>query len=176
MTSLRFPEFEDGGESEEKKAREIANFSKGKSVSKKDIVIDGKKLGIRYGELYTDYGEVIDKVISKTDLPKDELVISEGNGVIIPSSGETQIDIARRVLCITQRNCIRRRFEYYKSKINGVFLSYYLNGSKKTTIAQMSQGVSVMHLYNSQLKDLKIGNSKKPQRAREDSGLFIFFR
>ena len=50
---------------------------------------------IRYGELYTHYGETIDKVISRTNLDKSELTFSKPNDVIIPSSGETNIDIAR---------------------------------------------------------------------------------
>jgi len=43
-----------------------------------------------------------------------------------------------------------------RSSLNGVFLSYYLNNAKKLDIAKMAQGVSVVHLYPSQLKNLEI--------------------
>jgi type I restriction enzyme S subunit len=40
--------------------------------------------------------------------------------------------------------------------MNGVFLSYYLNNAKKKDIAQLAQGISVVHLYSSQLKKLSL--------------------
>ncbi len=156
MPELRFGEFEKDGEWKQYILGAIADFSKGKGISKKDIVSNGKLFCIRYGELYTDYNEVIDEVISTTNLPKNELVISKGNEVIIPSSGETQIDIARASCVLREGIALGGDLNIIRSKINGVFLSYYLNSSKKKTIAQMAQGVSVMHLYNSQLKNLRI--------------------
>ena len=166
VPELRFPEFENDGEWEQYILGEIAKFSKGKSVSKKDIVSDGKLLCIRYGELYTDYGEVIDEVISKTNLPKDELVLSMGNEVIVPSSGETQIDIARASCVLREGIALGGDLNIIKSKINGVFLSYYLNSSKKRAIAKMAQGVSVMHLYNSQLENLEIEIPKTNEQKK----------
>ena len=90
--ALRFPEFK--GEWERKKLGEIAKFSKGKGIPKIDISPDGETDCIRYGELYTRYNEVIDEVYSKTNVKKKDLVLSDANDVIIPASGETQIDIA----------------------------------------------------------------------------------
>ena len=43
-----------------------------------------------------------------------------------------------------------------RTESDGVFLSYYLNVISKIKIASLAQGVSVMHLYASQLKSLKI--------------------
>ncbi|HMV10876.1 MAG TPA: restriction endonuclease subunit S [Cyclobacteriaceae bacterium] len=73
---------------------DIAKFSKGKGLAKTDIVDNGITECIRYGELYTHYGETISKVKSRTNVSIDSLVFSEANDVIIPASGETQIDIA----------------------------------------------------------------------------------
>ncbi len=64
IPNLRFPEFT--GEWEEKKLGEIASFSKGKGISKADISDNGTTECIRYGELYTTYGETIIDVKSKT--------------------------------------------------------------------------------------------------------------
>ncbi len=166
VPELRFSEFENDGEWVKSILGTIAKFSKGKGVSKKDIVRDGKLFCIRYGELYTDYNEVIDEVISKTNLPKDELVLSMGNEVIVPSSGETQIDIARASCVLRKGIALGGDLNIIRSKINGVFLSYYLNGSKKSAIAQMAQGVSVMHLYNSQLENLEIEIPKPEEQQK----------
>ena len=43
-----------------------------------------------------------------------------------------------------------------KSKNDGVFLSYYLNSKKKMEIANLAQGISVVHLYSSQLASLSL--------------------
>ena len=51
---------------EEKRLGEVANFHKGKGVAKKDISPDGTTPCIRYGEIYTHYGETIKSVLSVT--------------------------------------------------------------------------------------------------------------
>lgn len=156
IPELRFPDFKNKGEWVKDILVNVASFSKGKGVSKKDIVSDGKLFCIRYGELYTIYNEVIDKVLSRTNLAEDELILSKGNEVIIPSSGETQIDIARASCVLREGIALGGDLNIIQSKMNCIYLSYYLNGPKKREIAQMAQGVSVMHLYNSQLQNLEI--------------------
>ena len=68
IPQLRFPEF--SGEWEEKRLGDIADFSKGKGISKSDIDNDGQLECIRYGELYTTYNELIKDVHSKTNIAK----------------------------------------------------------------------------------------------------------
>jgi type I restriction enzyme S subunit len=164
---LRFPEFGNDGDWEYNILSRVATFSKGKSVSKKDIVKDGKLFCIRYGELYTYYNEVIDEVISKTNLPEKGLVFSKKNDIIIPSSGETRIDIARASCVLREGIALGGDLNIIRSNINGVFLSYYINSAKKKTIAKMAQGVSVMHLYNSQLEKLAIEIPKNPKEQQK---------
>ena len=48
---------------------EISRFSKGKGISKTDVKENGTVKCIRYGELYTRYGETISNVISSTNVP-----------------------------------------------------------------------------------------------------------
>ena len=52
LPNYRFPEFEKDGEWAETTLGEVATFSKGKGISKSDIVENGKLPCIRYGELY----------------------------------------------------------------------------------------------------------------------------
>lgn len=141
---------------EEKKLGEIATFSKGRGISKADISEIGNVNCIRYGELYTLYGEIIKETFSKTNINKNDLVLSESNDVIIPASGETQIGIAKASCVIKKGIALGGDLNIIKSKCNGVYLSYYLNSAKKIEIARLSQGISVVHLYSSQLKQLKI--------------------
>jgi type I restriction enzyme S subunit len=126
---------------------EIASFSKGKGISKADIIEDGATECIRYGELYTTYGETIDEVKSRTNIDVDDLVLSEANDVIIPASGETQIDIATASCVLREGIALGGDLNIIKTKNNGVFLSYYLNYKKKQEIASLAQGISVVHLY-----------------------------
>nr|WP_298655357.1 restriction endonuclease subunit S [uncultured Flavobacterium sp.] len=154
IPQIRFPEF--SGNWKPKLLGKIAKFSKGKGISKADIKEDGEIECIRYGELYTEYSETISEVKSRTDVDPNELVFSEANDVIIPSSGETQIDIATASCVLRDGIALGGDLNIIKSDVDGVFLSYYLNYRKKNAIAQLAQGISVVHLYSSQLKNLTL--------------------
>ena len=104
----------------------IASLSKGEGISKDQRSINGNPC-ILYGELYTTYStEIIDKVISKTNLPEKGLVKSKANDVIIPASGETAIDIST-ARCVTRSdvflggdlNIIRLNFSVTNSTVFG---------------------------------------------------------
>ena len=163
---LRFPEFRESGEWEEKLFESVAKFSKGKGISKSDISPSGTQPCIRYGELYTYYSETIESVVSYTDISPDDLVLSKANDVIIPASGETQIDIATASCVLKSGIALGGDLNIIRSKMNGVFLSYYLNNAKKKDIAQLAQGISVVHLYSSQLKNLKLNIPKISEQQK----------
>ena len=143
---------------EEKKLGEVGAFSKGKGISKNDIVEDGTTLCIRYGELYTTYSEVIDRVGSRTSEDSNQLLISKGDEILIPASGETQLDIARASFLEKVGIAIGGDINVFsKHNQNGAFLSYFLNHAVKKEIAKTAQGNSVVHLYGSYLKSVLIG-------------------
>ena len=163
VPKLRFPEF--SGEWENKKLGEIAKFSKGKNISKSDISDEGIEC-IRYGELYTHYSELIKKIYSKTNLNKKDLVLSKVNDVIIPASGETAIDIST-ASCIQKSGiALSGDINIIRSKENGIFLSYYFNNKKKIDIARLAQGISVIHLYTSQLSQLNLNLPSLPEQEK----------
>ena len=161
---LRFKEF--SGDWEEKKLGTLGQFLKGSTLSKADLSEEGKPC-VLYGELYTKYNEVINNVISKTNLENDKLVLGQKNDVLIPSSGETAIDIAT-ASCLQQDNVILGGdLNVFRSdKVNGVFTSYQLNSSKKREIARLSQGASVVHIYNDQLKKIKLSVPSKEEQEK----------
>lgn len=164
IPKLRFPEHTESWNTH--KLGDIAIFSKGKGISKADITENGVTECIRYGELYTTYGETINVVKSKSNVNIKDLVLSEENDVIIPASGETQIDIATASCVLKSGIALGGDLNIIKTKNNGVFLSYYLNSRKKLEIASLAQGISVVHLYSSQLSLLSLNIPTLPEQTR----------
>jgi type I restriction enzyme S subunit len=151
---------------EVKRLGEVGKFSKGKGISKKDIDVGGKYPCIRYGELYTEYKELIDEVVSNTNLDTKKLTLSQRNDVLIPSSGETHIDIATASCILKDDVILGGDINILRSKVNGIFLSYLLNNAYKFRIANLAQGNSVVHLYSSQLKSLEVSLPTNNEQKR----------
>ena len=156
VPNLRFPEFT--GEWKKCRLCDVATLTKGVGISKGQRSPEGHPC-ILYGELYTTYkSEIITDIASKTNIHSANLVKSKHNDIIIPSSGETAIDISTArcvqyndVLLGSDLNIIR-----LKDGNNGSFFSYQLNGVRKRDIAKVAQGVSVVHLYGETLKTIKV--------------------
>ena len=154
--------------------QDIADLSKGAGISKDQLSETGESC-ILYGELYTKYkSEVISNVVSKTNIESTNLVRSKANDVIIPSSGETAIDISTarcvpydNILLGGDLNIIRLKDQ------DGRFFSYQLNGVRKLDIAQIAQGVSVVHLYGESLKRLKVCYPSKSEQEKISSLLSV---
>lgn len=156
LPERRFPEFRNEAMWHPSELGSIAIILKGKGISKADLDPNGSQPCIRYGELYTRYGEIISKVISRTKVPRSQLFFSEPNDVIIPSSGETKIDIAKASCVLAGGIALGGDLNVIRTKLNGIFLSYYLNGPKRLDIAKVAQGDTVVHLYPHQLEALHI--------------------
>ena len=161
---MRFPEFTEPWKPST--LQEIAEFSKGTGISKEQRSETGLPC-ILYGELYTTYSnEVIEDVVSRTDLDPTDLVKSQSNDVIIPSSGETAEDIAT-ARCVTDDNVLLGgdlNIIRLNEPHDGRFMSYQLNGIRKYDIAKIAQGVSVVHLYSNELKKMSVS---LPQSAEQ---------
>lgn len=161
---LRFSEFTDDWQ--EKKLGDIVQFLKGKDISKTDITNHGKTPCIRYGEIYTIYSECIRDIYSRTNLPTTDLILSTVEDVIIPSSGEDRLDIAKACCITTEGVALGSDINILRHANNGVFLAYYLNNAKKKEIASYAQGISIIHLYSSQLKLLSIKLPSLPEQQK----------
>jgi len=166
LPKLRFPEFREAGEWSKEKLGAVATLYKGKGISKVDIVANGVQPCIRYGELYTVYGETIHKIASSTNVDASELFLSKRNDVIIPASGETKIDIAKASCVMSDDIALGGDLNVIRSSQNGVFLSYQLNGPLRLSIAKVAQGDTVVHLYPTQIEqlDVLIPNLKEQQK------------
>ena len=136
---------------------EVAEFSKGRGYSKKDIQTQGTPI-ILYGRLYTKYESVISNIDTYANMEKNS-VISEGGEVIIPASGESSAEISR-ASCVTDGGVILggdlnivKPHENLDSSFIAITLS---NGSQQRELSKRAQGKSVVHLHNSDLKAVKL--------------------
>ncbi|HDR4450419.1 restriction endonuclease subunit S [Bacillus cereus] len=162
---IRFPGFT--GDWEQCKLGDTADFSKGNGYSKSDLTDEGKPV-ILYGRLYTRYETVIESVDTFT-IEKDKSVISKGNEVIVPASGETSEDISRAsvvskpgIILGGDLNIIRP-----SNEIDPIFLALTIsNGKQKKELSKRAQGKSVVHLHNSDLKEVNLLFPKKEEQIK----------
>ena len=108
--------------------------------------------------MYTNYRYKIVETSTYAIL-KEDAVVSNGNEIVIPSSGETSVDIARAswiaqkgIIIGSDLNIIRPT-----SSVHPLFLALSLsNNQVKYNLAKVAQGNSIVHLYNNNLKKVNI--------------------
>ena len=168
--AIRFKGFSDAWE--QRKAIDIADYSKGNGYSKGDLTDAGTPI-ILYGRLYTKYQFAISEVDTFA-VPRNGAVYSQGNEVIVPASGETAEDIARAsaveksgVLLGGDLN-ILRPFDF----INPLFLALAIsNGEPQKELAKKAQGKSVVHIHNTDIQEVTI---VYPSRTEQDRIVSVF--
>lgn len=148
---IRFNEFK--GEWNSSAIGDIATFSKGRGYSKSDLKAKGNPI-ILYGRMYTDYSFVIDSVETYATLQKGS-VLSDGNEVVIPASGETPEDIAV-ASAVTMKNVILggdlNILKFDKNKILSTFAAMQIScGRTRKELSNFAQGKTVVHLHNSNI-------------------------
>ncbi len=153
---LRFPEFRNAPEWKRTALGTFVTISRGKGISKAELAEGGATPCIRYGELYTIYGELITDVVSRTNVPVRDLVLSEPGDVIVPGSGETKEDIATCSCVVDKGIALGGDLNILRGDVIGTFLSYYLRGAQRNQIAKIAQGDAVVHLYPTQLEKLVV--------------------
>jgi type I restriction enzyme S subunit len=165
VPEVRFAGFTEAWE--QRKAIYLGRFSKGSGYSKADLVPNGIPI-ILYGQLYTNYQFAISEVNTYV-LRKKNSILSNGNEVIIPASGETAEDIAR-ASSIKKRGIILggdlNIIEPIPS-VNSEFLALSIsNGYPHRILAQKAQGKSVVHIHNSDIQDVPIAYPSREEQSR----------
>ena len=146
---------------------EVARFSKGSGYSKNDLVEHGKPI-ILYGRLYTNYQTIIDEIDTFT-VEKNKSVISEGNEVLIPASGESAEEIARASAIEKSGIILGGDLNIIKilTKLSPHFLAITLsNGNQKLELSKKAQGKSVVHLRNSDLETVVLLHPTLPEQQK----------
>lgn len=146
--TIRFKGFQ--GEWKEVKLSSIAIFSKGQGYSKSDLRENGHPI-ILYGRMYTKYQFAINEVDTFSNL-KGAYVLSEGNEIIMPASGETSEDIAcasavlaKGIILGGDLNIVRFDLKKYSTPFLALTITY---SKTHYDLSKCAQGKSVVHLHN----------------------------
>ena len=164
VPDLRFKGFIEDWE--QRKLGELASFSKGAGYTKGDLKATGKPI-ILYGRLYTKYETVIENVDTFVD-EKEKSVISAGNEIIVPASGETSEDISRASVVAKPGIILGGDLNIVKpnTEIDPSFLALTIsNGRQQKELSKKAQGKSVVHLHNSDLKEVDLVFPQKEEQT-----------
>ena len=148
VPKIRFKGFE--GEWKKVKLGDIAKFTKGQGYSKSDLKETGQPI-ILYGRMYTKYQFVIDEVDTFANL-KDVSILSEGDEIIMPASGETPEDIACASAVLAKDIILGgdlNIMHFDLTKISTPYIALVITYSKTHhDLSKCAQGKSVVHLHN----------------------------
>ena len=157
---------------ERRKVSELADFSKGRGYSKGDLKEIGTPI-ILYGRLYTKYQFEIGEVDTFADI-KPGSVLSKGDEVIVPASGETAEDIAIAAAVVKPGILlggdlnILHPFGFMNPSFVALSIS---NGQPQKELARKAQGKSVVHVHNSDIQEVTICY---PDREEQDKIVSTF--
>ena len=152
----RLPSFH--GEWEVKRLGSVADVLKGNALSKSLVSASGTRPCILYGELFTNYGRVISEIVGRTN--SNEGCLSVFGDVLMPGSTTTTgADLATASALLLDNVAlggdiivIRRRDQGY----DPIFLANYLTQARRHDIAELTQGITIHHLYGKDVKTLSL--------------------
>ena len=152
---------------EQRKLGELCTFSKGHGYSKADIRDVGTPL-ILYGRLYTQYESRIEDVDTFA-VEQDGSLLSKGNEVIVPASGETAEDIA--VASSVRRSGIILGGDLNVvtpvSKLDPDYTALAITHSKAhDDLAKRAQGKSVVHVHGSDIAEVEVSYPSEREQKR----------
>ena len=137
---------------------DLCELKKGKGLSKDKLNENGLYQCVLYGELYTKYNEVIHQIISRTN--DADAIKSVAGDVLIPASTTTTgEDLANATALLESGILLGGDINILRPNrklIDSIFLAYLLTHTKKQEIASRAQGITIIHLYGKDLKDLDI--------------------
>ena len=162
---IRFKGFTDPWE--QRKLGELCIISKGHGYSKADIRDAGTPL-ILYGRLYTQYESRIENVDTFA-VEQEGSLLSKGNEVIVPASGETAEDIA-------VASSVRRSGIIFGGDLNVVtpvskldpdYIALAITYSKAhDDLAKRAQGKSVVHVHGNDIAEVEIPYPSESEQKR----------
>ena len=152
---------------EQRKLGELCAISKGHGYSKADIRDAGTPL-ILYGRLYTQYESRIDDVDTFA-VEQEGSLLSKGNEVIVPASGETAEDIA-------VASSVRRSGIIFGGDLNVVtpvnkldpdYTALAITYSKAhDDLAKRAQGKSVVHVHGNDIAEVEVSYPSESEQKR----------
>jgi len=155
------------GEWETKRLGEVADVLKGSALSKSLIAASGVHPCILYGELFTTYGRVISNVVSRTN--SSEGCRSVAGDVLLPGSTTTTgADLATASALLIDDVALGGDIIIVRCKgksYDPVFLANFLTHTARHEIAELTQGITIHHLYGKDLKTLSLQLPSLPEQT-----------
>ena len=145
---------------------ECASFFKGNGLSKSQLIDDGPQKCVHYGELFSNYGPVI-QTVTNACIPFDGSFKSQQGDVLMPGSDVTPRGLATASSIqvsdvILGGDVIVIRPE--RSSLHGPFLSNLIRVSK-SSILRLVKGSTVYHIHAKDLSDFEL--LKPPLKEQE---------
>ncbi len=145
---------------------ECASFFKGNGLSKSQLIDDGPQKCVHYGELFSNYGPVI-QTVANACIPFDGSFKSQQGDVLMPGSDVTPRGLATASSIqvsdvILGGDVIVIRPE--RSSLHGPFLSNLIRVSK-SSILRLVKGSTVYHIHAKDLSDFEL--LKPPLKEQE---------
>jgi len=138
---------------------DFGEIIKGKGIPKSEVIEKGIPC-VRYGELYTKHHRIIREFhsfISEVSAKKSLRLIK--GDVLFAGSGETITEIGKSAAFVsdTEAYCGSDVLIFRPHKGNGEFLGYLMNSQLvRKQLDKYGTGATVMHIYASDLRKLKI--------------------
>ena len=132
------------------------------TLSKDDIITDGKYRCILYGELFTRYAEIIAVVDSRTN--KMPTCMGKPNDILFPTS--TTVDALSLISPSALRvEDVSLGGDMFVIRINenhdNRFVSYLINYVYKKSLAKYAQGTTIIHLHYTDIRSHVLTLPKK---------------
>jgi len=167
VPKLRFPEFQGAEGWQQRPLGSVATFFKGKGLPKSALTPDGKTSCIHYGELFTEYQEVIGAVRSRTNL-EENVFLSVKNDVLMPTSDVTPSGLAK-ACCLNSDDIILGGdilvIRTERQAVNGEFLARHIR-HLENKVLQLVSGSTVFHLYASSMEKLVLSFPGKHEQQK----------
>lgn len=164
IPKIRFKEF--NKEWTKKTINDYGTFYYGKSAPKWSVTENASIPCVRYGELYTKFGNKIEQVFSYTNMPKEKLVFSKGTEVLVPRVGEDPFDYNHCTWLSIPNVAIGEMISVYNTEQNPLFTATMFNATLKYEFAKRVEGGSVTNLYYEKLKDIFVTFPDKNEQEK----------
>ena len=172
VPEIRFKGFE--GDWKNSELENLADFFKGKGLSKNVVSSKGKYKCLLYGHLFTEYGMIITKVNFSTNADFENQVVSKIGDVFIPCSSTTPTGIEKATSIECEGVIIGGDINVIRpyETILGSFLSINLNANGHKIIP-LIKGITVRHL---DIPDLKTVQVYFPESIKEQEKIISYFK
>ena len=161
----RLPGFH--GEWVVKQLGSVADVLKGNALSKSLVSASGTRPCILYGELFTTYGRVISEIVGRTNSSEGCLSVS-GDLLMPGSTTTTGADLATASALLLDNVALGGDIIVIRRKDQGydpIFMANYLTQARRHEIAELTQGITIHHLYGKDVKTLSLRLPSLPEQT-----------